>query len=486
MIKKIIFFAVTLIFSNIVTAQVQVNLNVSSNPTPELFEWANRADLAILSVTNSELNLVGTEYKIKVRLLLDNELVLETNNNVIPQRLELGTQTFLADEIIPYDAVDFIRNSFKDKMIQTGLLPAGYYSFCVSLINDRGNPISTPAEVCSSMLITQYQLPELLFPIDDFELNAELAPTILFTWSPVSPQPDAMLGVKYILAITEVQPGQSVSQAFHVNYPIIEEEIIGRTQFNWPLDIDLPLETTQYVWSIKPVTFNDNPYKSGVNGFAYIETFVLTVPEYEEATTKLEPEIRGHVTLIKSANQEDTGEGENVPENEEATTKLEPEIRGHVTLIKSANQEDTGEGENVPENEEATTKLEPEIRGHVTLIKSANQEDTGEGETEEITKNLVNLTNRTSTEEKKPLSLKQQNMKYFAIKNAAEKLTFIKQNTINKGGNLSKKEKRQDLIVIKEIAKKLINLNPNNKTKKEKLADIKAMSEALVNLTIKN
>jgi hypothetical protein len=277
MIKKPIFYTIIMFLSIQLNAQVQVNLNVSSNPTPELFEWVNRTELAILTVTNSDERLVGTDYKIKVQLLLDNELVLETNNNVQSQKLELGAQLFLADEIIPYDAINFIKIGFKNKMIQTGLLPAGIYSFCVSLINNQGAIISTPKKVCRLMIITEYQLPELLFPIDNYSLNAELAPTILFNWSPISPAPIANLGVKYIIAITEVQPGQSVSQAFHVNYPVIEEEVIGTTQFNWPLNFDLPSETTQYVWSIKPLTFNDNQYKSGINGFSYIETFTLKV-----------------------------------------------------------------------------------------------------------------------------------------------------------------------------------------------------------------
>ncbi|MFT4851171.1 MAG: hypothetical protein ACI83B_003735, partial [Sediminicola sp.] len=32
-------------------AQLQATLNVDSNPTPELSEWVNRTDLAILTVT---------------------------------------------------------------------------------------------------------------------------------------------------------------------------------------------------------------------------------------------------------------------------------------------------------------------------------------------------------------------------------------------------------------------------------------------------
>jgi hypothetical protein len=414
---KNIIFLLVLFVSITINAQVQVNLNVSSNPTPELFEWANRTDLAILTVTNSDERLIGTDYKIKVKVSLDNEVVLETNMNVMAQKLELGSQTFLADEIIPYNAINFKNNSFKNKMIQTGLLPAGVYSFCVSLIDLNGKTISTPAEVCRTMLITAYQLPELLFPIDNISIKVNLAPTILFTWSPVSPTPPAQLGVKYIIAITEVQPGQSVSQAFHVNYPILEEEVIGRTQFNWPLDLNTPDETTQYVWSIKPVTFNDNPYKSGVNGFSYIETFSLKV------------------------------EDKNI-EIEQDSTTLTKKTKNTVLVIDK---------------------------------KVANQE---KADTNKMTKRLVNLT--ANTKGNNPLSIKEQNINYAAIKDISKKLVSIK----NKKNSSSQKEKKERLADIKAMAESLVNLtiknNPVEITEKDKLADIKAMAEMLVNLNVKN
>ncbi|WP_282073569.1 hypothetical protein [Polaribacter atrinae] len=413
---KNIIFILVLFVSIALNAQIQVNLNVSSNPTPELFEWANRTDLAILTVTNSDERLIGTDYKIKVKVSLDNELVLETNMGVMTQKLPLGSQTFLADEIIPYDAINFKNNSFKNKMIQTGLLPAGVYTFCVSLIDLNGKTISTPAEVCRTMLITAYQLPELLFPIDNFSITANLAPTILFTWSPVSPTPPAQLGVKYIIAITEVQPGQSVSQAFHVNYPIIEEEVIGRTQFNWPLDLNTPDETTQYVWSIKPVTFNDNPYKSGVNGFSYIETFTLKV---EDKNIEIE-------------------------EEQVDSTSLSEETENAVLLIDE------------------------------------------KADINEMTERIVSLT--TNTKSDNSLSIKEQNINYATIKDISQKLVLIKNK--NAENNISEKEKKEQLADIKAMAESLVNLtiksNPDEIIKKDKLADIKAMAEELVNLTVKN
>jgi len=290
-----------LYFATISThAQVQVSLNVDANPTPELYEWANRSNLAIVTVTNSEELLVGQEYFIKVKVYLEGDLMLETNNAVMTQRFVLGAQTFLADEIIPYNAIDFKDSAVKHKMAQTGMLPAGFYTFCVSVYNLYGEIISTPGEICSNMIITDYVLPELLFPIENEMITAQLAPTIVFTWTPVSPVPHPEMGVKYIIAITEILEHQSVSQAFHVNYPLIEEEIFLGTQFTWPVDLDIPDQTTQYVWSIKPMTLNDNPYKSGVNGFSFIQTFTLFIPsEKKEGDQKKRKNISGNITLTK-------------------------------------------------------------------------------------------------------------------------------------------------------------------------------------------
>lgn len=273
--KQIVTFILFLLVS-VSYAQVTVTLNVDSHPTPQISEWVNRDNLAILTVTNTNPSLEGTEYIIKTKLFLDGGLVLETNDDVETQTLEVGTQTFLADEIIPYSAINFHNNSIQNSVLRTGLLPAGVYQFCVSVLDLDGNTISTPEVICRDMIMTEYQMPELIYPIGNQEITSQLVPSIIFRWTPLTPTPQPEDGVKYIIAVSEVNPGQSPSQAFHVNYPIIEEEVMAGNQFTWPTDLDAPDETTQYVWSIKPLTLDDNPYKDGSNGFVNVETFKIT------------------------------------------------------------------------------------------------------------------------------------------------------------------------------------------------------------------
>ena len=281
-IIKILFVILFSVSLNTIQAQVNITLNVDSHPTPQISEWVNRSNLAILTVTNRDPAKVGNQYKIKVKMSLNGSQVFETNSSVAIQTLELGTQTFLADEIIPYSSVIFTDNNFKSRVLQTGLLPAGVYEFCVSVVNLSNNTISTPAIICKAMIITDYQVPELLMPIANEIIQSQLVPPIIFRWTPLTPQPQPLDGVKYILAVTEVQSGQTPSQAFHVNYPMIEQEVFG-TQFNWPTNVDGPSTTKKFVWSVKPVTLEGNRYQLQSNGFVRIETFTINVKE--EPTT---------------------------------------------------------------------------------------------------------------------------------------------------------------------------------------------------------
>jgi hypothetical protein len=116
-------------------AQVGITLNVDANPTPRFADWVNRNELAVMTVTNTNPRLEGLEYKIKVRLSIDNNLVAETNLSKIPSRtLPFGTEVFLADEVIPFSSVTFYSN-IQNSIAATGLLPAGVYTFCVSLVD---------------------------------------------------------------------------------------------------------------------------------------------------------------------------------------------------------------------------------------------------------------------------------------------------------------------------------------------------------------
>jgi|GEM_PF-1669208 len=272
--KKIFLVLVFMIWGVSIQAQLQATLNVDSNPTPELSEWVNRNNLAILTVTNlSDIDF--PEYRIKVSLLLDGEVKLTTDESVPYMVAEYGTETFLADEIIPYNSLQFVDKGFQDKISRTGMLPPGSYSFCIELLNREGRALTRPEQICRPMIITDYQMPELLSPADGQVIDPLLINSLMFKWTPLVPIPDPMTGLTYLIAISEVQPGQTPSQAFSVNYPIIEEEVAIGTQFVWPIDLEAPEEDQQYVWGIKPITSEGNTYRTQNNGFVDYGVFTV-------------------------------------------------------------------------------------------------------------------------------------------------------------------------------------------------------------------
>lgn len=63
--KKILLILVFACCCHWAQAQLQATLNVDSNPTPELSEWVNRNNLAILTVTNPVAGLT-IDYQLKL------------------------------------------------------------------------------------------------------------------------------------------------------------------------------------------------------------------------------------------------------------------------------------------------------------------------------------------------------------------------------------------------------------------------------------
>ena len=56
---------------------------------------------------------------------------------------------------------------------------------------------------------------------------------------------------------------------------MVEEEVVGINRMLWPVDLDPPTDTTRYVWSVKAVTMDDNPYRAENAGFSPARTFTV-------------------------------------------------------------------------------------------------------------------------------------------------------------------------------------------------------------------
>lgn len=268
------FLACLFLFSHASGQQIQQQLVMNPNPSRYLADWERKQETATLRIANSG-NAVGA--KISAKISLDGTLQAKTNTNKMPiHQIPSGVTTWDASQILPITAVEFY-GAAKNTAVRTGMLPAGIYQLCIELLDPvNGNPLSQPA--CAVFRLISYQAPVCLQPQDGSILQAGTTP--VFRWSPVTPTPPQP--VHYSVQVFEVLQGQTPTQAFRSNRPILDEEIVGATQLIWPPSVMRP-DTGKLVWNVQARDENDNSI-GGTDGWAEPFTF----------TTQQNPEQQGN------------------------------------------------------------------------------------------------------------------------------------------------------------------------------------------------
>jgi hypothetical protein len=267
----------------IANAQLSVSLQVDATPNPRISDWVNRTEIAMLTVTNLSPSMVGKSYKIVTKLLYNGQVVIQTKPAQMPLlTFGLGAQVYLIGDLINYDALEFF-DDFESRLQSTGLLPSGSYVFCNELVDTNGVLLAQTRGTCRNMRVTSYQTPRAIYPTSSSVISKHAIRGLLFTWSPVTPLPPAEEGVKYTIVITEVLRGQTPSTAFFSNYPLVEEEVIGSTQFLWPPQLDPPSESKSYVWAVKATSLSGQPYIFENFGFSQPQLFPVMDPDLPES-----------------------------------------------------------------------------------------------------------------------------------------------------------------------------------------------------------
>ncbi|MBK8910700.1 MAG: carboxypeptidase regulatory-like domain-containing protein [Chlorobi bacterium] len=235
-------------------SQLRMTLTISPKPSPYLSDWSSKKETAILTVINSGQNTVMA--KIDAQVTLNGALKAQTKYASMPViALPAGVSTFFADQIIPAGAVTF-KDGTDQAAIKTGMLPAGNYQLCVSLLSPN-SPTDKLVELsaCKTFLLTSYQPPTLLLPTDKSFVNSNIPPT--FHWTPVTPTPTGK--VRYQVVVFQVMNGQTPAQAFKSNHPILDRDATLPTQMLWPADVPFPATATQFVWSVRAYDAQNKP-----------------------------------------------------------------------------------------------------------------------------------------------------------------------------------------------------------------------------------
>lgn len=283
MIVKLI-IAVLLCLVSSLTAQVTVTLNVATRPNPYLSEWASRRETAIFTVT-VPTGQPGFAAKFLVEIRKDGVLQARTKTTEMPVvNIPTGTSVYYAEQLIPFRAVEFFGDADKTAA-KTGMLPSGDYDFCIDLRDSEDTRSLLAQPQCRSFFLTTYQAPALLSPDENATVGEHVRP--LFRWTPVTPPYPGL--VRYRLMVFEVLEGQRPPQAFRVNQPILDREIIGMTQLIWPADFQLPGRVRKYIWTVRALDEKGNPIGEN-DGYAPPTTFIIgEQDESAELTLWVEP-----------------------------------------------------------------------------------------------------------------------------------------------------------------------------------------------------
>jgi hypothetical protein len=243
-LKKSALVAILVLIATVSTfAQLKVSLNISPHPDPYLSNWSKVKNTVIVTITNSGASAVNAKFDCKINL--DGVLLVNTKQESMRTlTLPPGVSQFFGEDLVPYESVKITGNADKTA-IRTGMLPGGFYEFCVSLIHPQTQAQLT-LPVCKNFTMMSYQSPVLIQPEDKSMLGNSKRP--MLRWTAVSPKYPTK--VSYRIAVFEVLTGQNPMLAIRINRPIIDKTETS-IQMLWPSDVELPKQGMQYVWSVQ-------------------------------------------------------------------------------------------------------------------------------------------------------------------------------------------------------------------------------------------
>jgi hypothetical protein len=127
-----------------------------------------------------------------------------------------------------------------------GMLPAGKYLACYSLVVVNDKTGNQPGEDCIPFVVEPVSPPLLNTPANQSILETTLPQ---FTWLP--PAPVTMFNdLNYEMILTEVHPGQSAQEAIQQNMAVYRAPRLKNVFVNYPAGA-VALDTSkQYAWSV--------------------------------------------------------------------------------------------------------------------------------------------------------------------------------------------------------------------------------------------
>lgn len=254
--KKITILLFTLLAIKFSNAQVNINLVMNPRPIANINDWAGRADVLTLVASASPIGVFPNNVKINTTIkTADGTTVAFTDMQraQVKALVRGGSTIFNAADVVNMQAMVFT-SSFQNKINSTGKLPAGNYQIIVRL-DSTDLPVELSNTQTKNFFLSSTQLPVLIMPADGSVLPTAAAQTaITFRWTALAPRPTEP--VRYRVQVFEVLTEQTPMQALRSNQPLLDKEVIGRTQYIWQPQLGFAdTANKKFVWTIQSFEF---------------------------------------------------------------------------------------------------------------------------------------------------------------------------------------------------------------------------------------
>ena len=262
---RTLFILLSFIIHLAATAQVKLQLIVgNNNPPSQINEWSYRRDLFTIIATLQ--GTVNQRFVLKTEIKTIDGTVVASNNLAAAKiiTVQSGTTVLSVADFLQPETLSFT-GSYQQTIRRTGKLPAGQYQLCIRAVTPV-DYVPVTEELCRNFFIVSYQLPILMQPLHEAELNSTQAQTaIIFRWSPLAPA--AKEPVQYRIMVFEVLQNQTPVQALRSNQPLLDEiAMAGITQYIWKPQLDFsflqnPADTIQqqkktFIWTVQTLDKN--------------------------------------------------------------------------------------------------------------------------------------------------------------------------------------------------------------------------------------
>ena len=277
--KKIFLLIIAIIsFAAMASAQITTVLNVQSNPTAVISDWANQNAIINFIVTKTDSTPRPAIFKTEIRLL-DGTVIATTDvSKAIPVTLIRGTRVYFSKDVLQLEIMQF-NGKYKSTLERTGKLPADNYQLSVQLLQP-GNYQPLVVERTKNFNVAALQLPILVMPLNNAVLNNIAAQTaITFRWSPLSPATTTL--PTYRLQVFEVLPNQQNVQALRSNQPLLDILLKRQTHYIWRPMLAFDITDSivaKFIWTIQTLDAQGLPaVQTDGNGESRSEPFVFTI-----------------------------------------------------------------------------------------------------------------------------------------------------------------------------------------------------------------